>query len=378
MRFADDQEHFLRLPAIYINVTLEKSNELSPAKLLRKETEVIKLKSKHIDAVIAAPYLTGITNYEYALKKLVPLINKLDIQRTIQNEKFYNRLESDIVNGCIMPPLTLAFIHKSTLEKKSMSFLQSYVDKNIKNAFVLDGIQRLNTLKRASENYEIDLSSPLFINIIICSSRDNLLYRMITLNNGQKPMTARHQIEILASNVYNFDKLGLNIVTEKEFKKDKPKDAFKKSDIISAYIAFLSNTTNLESSKIIQEKMDELIARKIIETSPSDHRIEFSDILILVARFSKNKVNYRWLKNLNNLMGFCVGIKRSYSAVARLSASDFASRVSLFEGAFSNLDVSKIKLSRERRKLSRHLFENYLTLKDADEDELTLIFNELE
>ena len=33
---------------------------------------------------------------------------------------------------------------------------------------------------------------------------DRLLYRMITLNNGQKPMTARHQIEILASNIFDF------------------------------------------------------------------------------------------------------------------------------------------------------------------------------
>lgn len=44
---------------------------------------------------------------------------------------------------------------------------------------------------------------------------DRLLYRMITLNNGQKPMSARHQIEILASNMFDFDKLPILAVSEK-------------------------------------------------------------------------------------------------------------------------------------------------------------------
>ena len=50
---------------------------------------------------------------------------------------------------------------------------------------------------------------------------DRLLYRMITLNNGQKPMTARHQIEILASNIFDFDSLPILSVTEKESKNKK-------------------------------------------------------------------------------------------------------------------------------------------------------------
>ena len=48
----------------------------------------------------------------------------------------------------------------------------------------------------------------LYANLLICESMDRLLYRMITLNNGQKPMSARHQIEILAGNIFDFDHLG--------------------------------------------------------------------------------------------------------------------------------------------------------------------------
>ena len=79
-------------------------------------------------------------------------------------------------------------------------------------------------------------------------------------------MTARHQIEMLASNLYDFKKFGIEVLTEKEAELSKARKAFKKGDLISCYIAFLSNTTNLENSKIIESKMDELIARKIIES----------------------------------------------------------------------------------------------------------------
>ena len=49
------------------------------------------------------------TDYNYTLEHIYPLINKLDEQRKILESKFYKRLERDILAGCLMPPLTLAF-----------------------------------------------------------------------------------------------------------------------------------------------------------------------------------------------------------------------------------------------------------------------------
>jgi hypothetical protein len=72
-------------------------------------------------------------------------------------------------------------------------------------------------------------------------------------------MTARHQIEILANNVYDFETLSIKVRTEKE-RKRATKGAFKKADIVKAYIAFLSNSTNIDNRKIIEQKMDELVA----------------------------------------------------------------------------------------------------------------------
>lgn len=42
--------------------------------------------------------------------------------------------------------------------------------------------------------------------------------------------------------------------------------AFHKADIIKAYIAFLSGLDNIENQKIIDDKMDELIAEKVLDS----------------------------------------------------------------------------------------------------------------
>jgi hypothetical protein len=298
---------------------------------------MIIINTNNYDSVIESQFLTGHTDYKEAMEKLHPLINRLQIQRKLQTEKFYKRLELDLKNGCIMPPLTIAIVSDKELSNESTTVLQKFVNDNIDKAFILDGIQRLNTLKRVCDREELDLSKPIFLNIIICKSRDNLLYRMITLNNGQKPMTARHQIEMLASNIYDFKKLGIEIITEKETAQRRPRNAFKKSDIISAYIAFLSDTTSLESSKIIESKMDELIARKIISSRITTDGLEFSDTIKEIARFIEDEYLLKWFKNLNNLLGFCVGSKSNFQKIQKTSVTDFKGCIRTFEEAFSHL-----------------------------------------
>jgi hypothetical protein len=339
---------------------------------------MITVNTRGFDSVIESQFLTANTDYKTAIKSLYPLINRLQIQRKIQVESFYKRLETDIETGCIMPPLTLAFVDDADMSGNTLEEFQKYVNDNISKSFVLDGIQRLNTLKRVYDKKPLNLSNPIYLNIIICKSRDNILYRMITLNNGQKPMTARHQIEILALNIYDFKSLGINIVSEKETQGRKIRNAFVQADIISAYLAFLSNTTSLESNKIIDKKMDELITRQIIDSDVTSNKVEFGGFLQEIARLSSNDFLYRWFKNLNNMLGFCVGAKKSLSAIQSKSIDEFEEIISNFEEAFKAFDVSRIKLGRERRKLTQYLFEHFRTLDNASSDEMLITFNELD
>jgi len=80
---------------------------------------MIKIYSVDDDNVIDSKFLTGMTNYEYAINSLYPLVNKLPIQRRLQNPSFYKRLRQDLVDGCIMPPITLAFISEKEVLPKA-------------------------------------------------------------------------------------------------------------------------------------------------------------------------------------------------------------------------------------------------------------------
>lgn len=330
------------------------------------------------DKVIKAYFLTGRITYQYALDHLVGLIDKLDIQRRFQNETFYKRLEIDLQEGCITPAITIAFIKPVDLDNvPTIPVLSEQITNEIEHAFVLDGIQRLNTLKRvaAKEGNSLNKNNYLYLNIIVCPSRDNLLYRMVTLNNGQKPMTARHQIEILAESIYDFSAYSFKIFTEKE-NTAKNEKAYKKADILNSYISFLSNSTNLDNKKIIEDKLDELVARKIIESKISNDSVDFNKILSLIDRMTESDKLYNWLKNGNSLIGFCVGLRTSFVLINSYGNDELELAFDTFEKAFKNINVSTIKLSRERRRLASFYISKIGELMDKDSDELTLLLAE--
>lgn len=303
------------------------------------------------DEVVGASVALGRVNYEFALQHLFPLVDRLDIQRNVQNPRFYERLERDIIRRCLMPPITLAFVVDAEQEiPANLDDFSAYVAEHLTEGFILDGIQRLNTLSRASSHSdEFPGDQSLFLNVILCPSVDNLLYRMITLNNGQRPMTARHQVEILTSNAFEFDSAGLVLTTEKEKVRGR-RGLFKRSDFELAYMAFLSNSIAIDSQKLIQEKLDELLANKILERDPSEDGVEFGEVMSLISKFCNASPRIEtWFKVNNNLIGFASAIRSSYSSVSAKCPQEFEVFIEEFEQAFRSFDVSKIKLGRARR-----------------------------
>lgn len=322
--------------------------------------------SIHDDEVIEGKYLICESNYKVGIETLFSLINKLDLQRNLQKSKLYERLGRDLVKGCIIPPLTLAFLSGNNSIKNNLKSYQQFINVNINSAFVLDGIQRLNTLNRTYQQHgtDLNLKKPLFLNIIICNSKDKLLYRMITLNNGQKPMSARHQIEILADSFLGGQDIPISIQSEKDSTHRINEKTYKKADIVKAYIAYITGLLNYDNQKIIEEKMDELIAEKVLEYNVSADSPEFISVLELINKFTKSAVLYDWFQVNNNLIGFSVGIRKSFNELKQSSVGKFEEAVKTFNHAFDSIDVSKIKLGRERRRLAQHFIENYSNTKD--------------
>ncbi|KGB59022.1 hypothetical protein [Sphingopyxis sp. LC363] len=328
------------------------------------------------DEVIQSTVATGVTTYRYALDSLFPLIDKFEEQRKVQRKKFYERLKADILRGCVMPPITLAFVNPAHASDLNAANIQAFVEENISEGYILDGMQRLNTLWDASNEIGFNPDGSLSVNVIIAERYDLLLYRMITLNNGQKPMTARHQIEMLTKGVLNIGHPDMVIVSEKETESVKPHGAFRKSDIASAYTAFLTNSVNNENSRIIESKLDEILVGKVMDSDLTTSNVSFSDILDQVARFSADTISRDWLRLGNNLVGFAVGAKRSFEQLKVISKDHFRVLTETFDEAFSALNVSKINVGKFRRELSMHFFANLDRYQDADADEITKVFFE--
>lgn len=337
----------------------------------------IEIFTSDLDKVINSYVAMGKTTYKVALEKLYPLINRFEAQRKLQDKKFYKRLQRDIVEGCIMPPITIAFIDKGKKDLSEVLNFESFINENLDKGYILDGMQRLNTLKSASESDEFDESRVAYVNIIVAENQDKLLYRMITLNNGQKPMTPRHQIEMLTAEMFDFNELeNISVQTEKERAKKTIRGAFNLGDISRGYLAFLTNNVNNENNKIIDEKMDEILVSRVLDTRDSHSDLKFQNVLALIDRLSSDVSTKNWFKSNNNLIGFCVAIRESYDDLQKVKEKEFASGIELFDEAFDAINASKVNLGKYRRQLSCEFIKKYAELSGYDGDELIEYFAE--
>ena len=327
---------------------------------------------KEYDKVVKSIFCSGKTTYENAVNNFVPQIDKYYAQRKKIDEKFYEKLERDIVNGCIMPAITIALVlteeEVTEFRNKPLEDFVALINEKKNNIYIVDGIQRLNTLKRA---FKADIKDhKIYFNFLVSDSDDRLLYRMITLNNGQKPMSARHQIEVLAHNIFDFDDLPVPLQSEKDRSKKRIRGSFNKDDIIKGYISYLSESVNIDNQKIIESKMDELIADKIIESSVTQSESQFSKVIEKIEDLIDDDYLLKWFKQTNNLIGFCAGVGKSYSAIKMEPKEEFKSLIQNFEFAFESFDISKIKLGHLRRLTVQYFISHYPSMKSFSKSEI--------
>lgn len=339
---------------------------------------MINIFQKYKDNVISSVVLVGDTTYRDAIEEFLPLVNRFESQRKLLDAKFYERLERDILKGCIMPPITLAFVlDVEEIENtcRSLEELQSYVNEHIDSGYILDGLQRLNTLKRASLKENFPWDNTILLNIIIAENEDKLLYRMITLNNGQKQMSPRHQIEILTQELFNFEDFpNLDVQTEKERSIKVKRGSYVLADIAKGYLAFITNSVHIDNDKFIAEKMDQILVGKILDADITLSGIEFKQILQLIDNYQSNDYLKNWFKLNNNIIAFCVGIKKSYEFTSEMSSDNLQSAIERFEEAFRALNPSKVKLGKIRRDLVLMFISKLESLSKKTSEELIDLF----
>lgn len=150
--------------------------------------------------------------------------NELQRKRVKTSKTVYSLLKTDLQKGCVIPPLVLAITEHNALDNDNLNnaSLLQYIKDNPKNVLILDGLQRTFTLidaateteRQGKEIYEKFLAFKLRLEVYLNINKFGVLYRMLTLNTGQTPMSARHQLEMLYSDMLGTEVDGLHLVAD--------------------------------------------------------------------------------------------------------------------------------------------------------------------
>jgi hypothetical protein len=169
--------------------------------------------------------------------------NQFQRKRVSKSGSVYKLLKEDILKGCIIPPIVLASISKVETKAIDVELLNSLLAKP-EDLKILDGLQRTyslievyNTNKEYFDN--LDNEYLVRIEVYLSITDTGILYRMLTLNTGQTPMSLRHQLEILFSKYLGAEISGTKILKEVDDQPVNSFDEFKFSDLIDGYNSFL-------------------------------------------------------------------------------------------------------------------------------------------
>ena len=212
----------------------------------------MKIMSKAVDKRINSTNLYVEIFFGEYLSFARDIINNNDLQRKrVKTSKtVYALLKDDLKQGCIMPPLVLAIAQNDTIDPIAIESegLLKYINEHTNEVLILDGLQRTYTLidaateleKENPEKYEDFLAYTLRLEIYIGINKFGILYRMLTLNTGQTPMTARHQLEMLYKDLLDTNIGGIRLVTDVMDSPNPSKNEFSFKNVIDGFNSFLN------------------------------------------------------------------------------------------------------------------------------------------
>jgi hypothetical protein len=210
----------------------------------------MRILTQTLDAKITATnHLIEMTIGEYSIiAKDILHNNDLQRKRVKTANRSYSLLKDDIKVGCVIPPIVLAIFPTDNHENKKIDStnLIEKIDKTGNNLLILDGLQRTYTILDLLLEIEgnPDLSQKvkdltLRVEVYTGISKIGVLYRMLTLNTGQNPMSTRHQVEMLYSDYKDgFD--NLVFITESQNRVPTGNNEFKFSDILDGFISYIT------------------------------------------------------------------------------------------------------------------------------------------
>ncbi len=182
----------------------------------------------------------------YEIAKLIINNNKLQRKRVRSSNNIYNLLKRDLMIGCSIPPLVLAIKNSANCVINVENVTNIDLNKYISNLMILDGLQRTYTICEIFEenslvnSFDLLKDYEIYIQLYININYTGILYRMLTLNTGQTPMSIRQQIEMI---YYDYSYTCYNkiqLIKEQDSQVLREKYQYKFSDMIDGFTSYLT------------------------------------------------------------------------------------------------------------------------------------------
>lgn len=291
------------------------------------------------------------------------------IQR--KREKFiaYTRLKADIINGTLLPTITLALpVEKSELANNIVnSGNLSEIKKMVQESSplnILDGLQRTFILKEILDSgHNFPPDQLIHIEIRAEPDLDHLIYRIIVLNAGQKPMSMRHQIEILSLSlrktlIKEIDRLEL--VPEVDGGRRTRARRYSLDKVSSGYHAYLLKSPEVDKQNVVAQRLSE---QAVLQQDVEQFGIQFGEFVEFFKLYcelddavestvltAEHLTATNWLGNENTLNAF-------FAAVADFGSTP--TRKARIKAALQSLTQS-IKTSNSEDILGLDLFQQII------------------
>lgn len=230
--------------------------------------------------------------------------NQYQRKRVSRSSSIYSLLGNDLKKLCTIPTIVLALIDE---ERKDVLWVDMTNEEakavlNTKSLVILDGLQRTYTIRdtiKEMENalpgfWEKDkeklINHILRIEIYCGLTNIGILYRMLTLNTGQTPMSRRHEIEILYSNYLEKNIEGIT------FNRQTSNDVLKSIDVYDFDNAIEGFYSFIESDELPMDRFDILdVIQRLEKVTEDDYK---KDLFVLFIKLYNKFAHH--LDNVTN------------------------------------------------------------------------------
>lgn len=239
---------------------------------------------------------TPVVYAQVPISKLLDIVGKdfgdFEIQRRREKHRAYDRLKRDLKAGALLPSIILAVDPERVPDLKQM-FAESRWDElalelqEEGGVNILDGLQRTYIIQDlVNDGVEFMPQHMQHLEFWLEESTDNLVYRMIVLNAGQKAMSMRHQVELLFSTLKERLKAkvpGLIILSEKEgARRSKPR-SYPLDRLATSYQAYVTKSPEISRENIVAQ---ELVEAEVLDSSEQELTEQFNSFVDLLSDFA--------------------------------------------------------------------------------------------